>query len=237
MRTLVAVPIARAENAVRVTALHAAQTVASTLLFAPAPGVALTGPTCKSTRTIGEARNVALEVARANDYDVVIFWDDDNYYGPAYVADTIEAFERDRPAVVYRGLGFVRHDDGLWQYDDTRTEFYPGHCTAVDPRQACEFPEASYAEDVAWSRRMQAHGRSAVRLGPWGLVYDRRAPAAHAYNAEREVFLRQHGPARFLGAAPDMIVDTPFASAAPWQCASDDDIFAAMRRTAGAACG
>jgi hypothetical protein len=228
MIPLIVCPIARAENAERVAHLWAQQTRVSELLYAPAKGISITGLTCRPTATIGEARNVGLEIARMNGHSCVIFWDDDNYYGPSYVEDTIDAFTRGAPAVVSRGIGFVRHEDGLWWYDDAKTPFYPGHCTAVDPQRAAIFPAASFAEDVEWSRRMA--GQHAVRLGPWGLVYDRVNPATHAYNAEREVFLRQHGPARFLGQRPDMIVDIPFETTAHLTCASDADIFAAMRR-------
>ncbi len=228
MIPLVVVPIARAENAERMIHAWAYQSRVSVLMFAPAPGVEIAS-SLRPTRTIGEARNAGIEYARRQGFEVVIFWDDDNHYGFEYVGEFVRAFDLDPGlAVAYKGLGFVRHDDGLWSYDDARTHFYPGHCSAVRVRDAVEFPAASYAEDVAWSRAMA--GRPSVRLSPWHLVYDRRRPASHAYNAEREVFLRQHGPARFLGDLADERVDRPFRIEAPWQRVSDDDIFAAMRR-------
>jgi hypothetical protein len=225
------VPIAREAQAKRITACWACQSAAVDLLFAPAPGVRLTGWTCGPTSTIGEARNVALSAAAYCGYDVALFCDDDNYYGPDYAAEFLEAFAEDKSLVVaFKPLAFVRHDDGLWWYDEKQTRFFPGHSTAVRVREAALFPAASFAEDVEWSRRMA--GAKSRRLSPWGLVYDRRDPKSHAYDAEREVFLRQHGPARFLGHRPDTAVDTPFETTAPWTHVSDADIFAAMRRRA-----
>jgi len=230
MKILVAVPLGRSANTSRVASLWRVQTETSELLFAPAEGVNVSGGlTCRPTRTIGEARNAALEVARSNAFDLVIFWDDDDYYGPGYVREFREALEREPEAtVLFKPLAFVRHDDGLWLYDETKTQFFPGHSTAVRPSKALPFPAASLSEDVAWSRLMR--GEKSLRLSPWHLVYDRQFPWEHAYSVPREIFLRQHGPAKFVGEVANEVVNSPFSCETPWIHSKPEDVFLAMRR-------
>ena len=224
---IVIVPIARLENVRRVRLRWAAQTrVGSELLFVPAPGIELPplgdgDSVAEPAGTIGGARNVGLRHARDRGHGWAVFWDDDNYYGPDYLAE-IER-EREGHDVLSKGLAFVQHDSGLWKYE-TPLRFFPGHSTAVRVAEALDFPEWSLSEDVEWSRRMLAKGATWKHLPPWGLVYYRENPEEHAYDASEAIFLRAHGPARYLGAG--LSVDSPFdTNGYRLRHAEDDAVF------------
>lgn len=238
-------PIARAENAPRVVTQWQEQTHPCDLVFCPSPAawpelLALdtrNAVIAHPRSTIGEARNEGLDVAARMGHGWALFWDDDNYHGPAYAREFHEAAS---PGVdvLSKGLAFVRHDSGLWKYRAPLT-FCPGHSTGVRVGAAARFPALSLAEDVAWSRAMA--GRRAGHLSPWGLVYDRRSPAGHAYDAAEAEFRAAHGAAHFIGPdVPDSIVDTPFPITSPAEGVVPEALWRALERRspiARARCG
>ncbi len=230
---IVIVPTTRPLQALSVLTQWRAQTyTAAELCFCPAPGMRLKceGATVlRGTSTIGAARNAGLDYARAQGHEWAVFWDDDNYHGPDYLAEV--AREMSGPwDVLSKGLAFVRHDSGLWKYE-CPLGFYPGHSTSVRVAAAERFPEWSLSEDVRWSQFMRAAGARAKHLPPWGLVYDRTSPWGHAYDAEEAEFLQAHGPARFVSAsAPDTIVDTPRAVLAEPTYARAEAVFESLER-------
>lgn len=231
---IVIVPVARLENVLAVYAQWEAQTFrGAELCFCPTPElqnfVVGSATVLEGTRTIGAARNAGIEYGRRRRHDWAVFWDDDNYHGPEY----LEEVAREAPGwdVLSKGIAFVRHDSGLWKYERP-LGFYPGHSTSVRIAAAARFPDLSLAEDVEWSARMKATGARAKHLPPWGLVYDRRFPDGHAYDASEAEFLRAHGPARGPWGLADSAVDAPGSWGLPMTSAKDEAVFASMERRA-----
>jgi glycosyltransferase involved in cell wall biosynthesis len=235
---IVVVPTNRPERAPAVYEQWRAQSYAgSELCFCPVRPFSCGDATVMpGTPTIGAARNIGLKYARERGHEWAVFWDDDNYHGPDYLAE-IAREASPSVDVLSKGIAFVRHDSGLWLYQSPLM-FFPGHSTSVRVSVAAQFPDLSLSEDEVWSHRMRERGARAKHLPPWGLVYDRRSPSGHAYAAAEAEFLRAHGPARgpFTGATNDQ-VDDP----SPWTRrvlgppvhARDEDIFAAMRARLG----
>jgi len=229
---IILVPTARAERIPHVVQQWRAQTYAAAeLCICPAPDMVLCLPSgvtvLQPTAAIGEARNVGLAYARGRGHEWAVFWDDDNYYGPEYCLEVARE-SQGQVDVLSKGLGFVRHDDGLWLYSPP-LRFYPGHSTSVRVSAAAEFPEWSLSEDVEWSRRMIARGARARHLPPAGLVYDRRAPAGHAYDASQALFLRAHGPASGPHPGTDQDTNSPHALKFPQPVsASDEAVFRSL---------
>jgi len=232
---IVIVPTKRSERIPHVVRQWRAQTYAAAeLCLCPALDMVLSIPSgvtvLPPTFTIGEARNVGLAYARGRGHTWAVFWDDDNYYGPNYLAEI--ARESQGPwDVLSKGLTFVRHDSGLWLYSPP-LRFFPGHSTSARVAACVDFPEWSLSEDVEWSRRMIAKGARSKHLPPWGLVYDRRTPEGHAYDAGETEFLRAHGPARGPCLAADDDTDTPGAWDMPQISAEDEAVFQALERRA-----
>lgn len=231
---IIIVPISRPLQVMHVMTQWLSQTYSrAELCFCPAPGV-LDNPRIRGvtvlppTSTIGDARNTGLAYAKAQGHEWAVFWDDDNYYGPGYIAEI--AREQTDFEILSKGLAFVRHDSGLWLYS-SRLGFFPGHSTAVRVSVAATFPSQSLAEDVEWSKRMLANGSRAKHLPPWSLVYTRTNPWGHAYDADETEFLRAHGPARFVSAdAPDSIVDSPFLCESALEYAKNENVFQSLER-------
>jgi hypothetical protein len=233
MRILVIVPIARPANADSVAKGFSNQTYkGAELAFAPSPGLRLDTPhiVLPPTDNIGDARNVGLGFARVCGYDWAVFWDDDNYHGPDYLAEVVRHIEPGID-VLSKGIAFVRKDSGLWLYHSP-LKFFPGHSTSVRVDAAESYPPWSLSEDVEWSKRMLAKGAKARHLPPWGLVYDRRGPEGHAYKADETEFLRGHGPAEHLGNTPNEYVNSPKVVKAPTLSASDEAVFLSLERRA-----
>lgn len=177
--------------------------------------------------SIGEARNIGLDYARGVGADWAVFWDDDNYYGGFYLRE-IERAITPEVDVLSLGIGFVRFEDGLYCFE-SGLSFCPGHSTAVRVSAAPRFPELSFGEDVEWSKGLDM---SRVRqLPPWHHVYDRTGEG-HAYPAPRELFIRAHGPARFVGDERDDFVDLPRdVSRFPLATVTDEEIVRGLERS------
>lgn len=220
MKPLICCPLGREENRDRVIAMRESQTILCDILFV----------TKKDAPTIGEARNHGIRHARIYGYEWVIQWDDDNYYGPEYVARILAPLSS-RPSLsaITMGLGFVRNGPELW-YFPKGAGFLPGHSTAVRAGSAHMFEHVSRGEDVQWSEVAILRCLRVATVDPWGLVYDRTGDG-HAYDADATEFLRSFGPAVPLGRQPDSYVDTPKElPSAPLVRARDEAVFAMMER-------
>lgn len=234
---LIIVPTNRPERIPHVVRQWRAQVYGmAELCLCPAPGLAMCVPSgvtvLQPTDTIGAARNVGIDYARGRGHTWAVFWDDDNTYGPSYCMEVAQHAQAGDVEVLSKGIAFVRHDSGMCLYESP-LHFYPGHSTSVKVDACVEFPDLSLAEDVEWSRRMIAKGARAKHLPPWGLVYDRRGPEGHAYDACEMEFLRAHGPARQIGQWPDAAVNGPFdVLSFPLRSASDEEVFQALERRA-----
>jgi len=53
-----------------------------------------------STHTVGSLRNRCLDLALENGADIVVFWDDDDYYPPTRISSGIKALEANPSAVI-----------------------------------------------------------------------------------------------------------------------------------------
>jgi hypothetical protein len=133
--------------------------------------------------------------------------------------------------VLSGGLGFVRHDDGLYLY---ACHGYPyAHSLAIRPSARARFDEVSLGEEDGIARA----GLTIGRLPPWHAIYSRRS-GEHAYPARRAMFLRVHGPARFIGDVPDSFVDSPCNLAYfPTVTGTDEEMFRSLGRAGEAQLG
>jgi glycosyltransferase involved in cell wall biosynthesis len=53
-----------------------------------------------STHTVGSLRNRCLDLALENGADIIVFWDDDDYYPPTRISSGIKALEANPSAVI-----------------------------------------------------------------------------------------------------------------------------------------
>ena len=211
---MIVCPFGRPERIDAVLGQWSAQSLpASLALVGSAPGAwseqaEEAGAAVEYADTIGEKRNLGLDVARERGEEWVTFWDDDDYHGPGQ----IEMIDRltGESDVVTAGIGFVRHAAGLYLYNSRAPEYFNGHSTAVRVSKAPRFPARSFGEEEAWSRDLRQAGARATLAPPWHLVYYRTG-TGHAYPASDAVFMHVHGPAIRIGDEPDSFVDTPRA--------------------------
>lgn len=164
------------------------------------------GATVEFADTIGDARNVGLDTARAVGEEWAVFWDDDDYHGPGQLEmiDRLSAHSD----VITAGIGFVRHAAGLYLYNSRAPEYFYGHSSAARVSVAPRFPSRSFGEEEAWSRDLIRAGARATLAPPWHLIYSRLG-MGHAYPASDAIFMHVHGPAIRIGDEPDSFVDTP----------------------------
>jgi hypothetical protein len=158
-----------------------------------------------SEASAGAARNAGAAWLRERCYQTVSFLDDDDYYGPAYLAEARRALEQSD--VVHKGIGFVRFDDGLWLFDN-RVPHRVLVASSISARvESCpRFADCSCNEEFAFTREARARGLRESTLPPFGFVYNRTG-GAHAYGVSRVQFLKSHGPAAFIGAVPNTVAD------------------------------
>jgi glycosyltransferase involved in cell wall biosynthesis len=210
-RQLVSVPLVLVASQLGDWAARAEQAGATVLLGPP---------------SIGGAKNVGLEHARAVGAEWVTFIDDDNYFGPMYLRE-VQRNAVEGVDVITQGIAFVRFGEDLWLFSAPLT-FCAGHCTSVRVAIAPAFPEVSLGEDVGWSRELGS--ARVLHLGPWHSVYDRTGDG-HAYDAPFAEFMRAFGPARYIGAVGDDFVDLPRSTSRfPIQTVSDEEVFEALEK-------
>lgn len=210
---MIVVPLGRPERENDVMAMWRAQTRRSELLLV------------RGTGSAGARRNEGLATARERGVEWVVFWDDDNYYGPRYLED----FERAAPEadVISRGLGFVRNGPALWDFSARKLGFFPGHSTAVRVSIALDMPDCTGGEEIPWSRSLVALGARVTWLPPTCLVYDRSA-GDHGYDSTWPEFLMAFGPGVNLGEQPDAYADEPGGEVGTVETATEDAIFRSL---------
>lgn len=225
---MIVVPLGRTERLSTVLAMWRSQTRAARLVLVSKHSLTNAGEALvvRGPGSAGGNRNAGVEFARSSGEEWVVFWDDDNYYGPRYLED----FEAAMPDadVISRGFGFVRAGAHLWHFG-RRPGLFLGHSTAVRVAMAPDFPDISGGEEYPWSCALG--GARVSWLSPWHLVYD-RTEREHAYPAPWAVFHRAFGPATDLGVCLDSFVDSPRDFERRPICASDEDVFAALERRA-----
>src|SRR3954464_755411 len=124
--------VSRPERVERIIELFAAQAWRDAELV-----LCLNGPASDVTPSAGTAlvceggtparpRNAGLAYLRSRSIPLASFWDDDDYYGPGYLAELAAALHRRPGRVTGKGVRFVRFQDGLYYCLAPQTEFLGG---------------------------------------------------------------------------------------------------------------
>jgi hypothetical protein len=206
---LIVVPFSRIQNAERIHEMWKAQTVKCDLVAIPKDGCPDFLPHLGPQNSIARALNAGIQYAKQVGHPWIAFWDDDNYYGPSYC----EHMQREEFDVVTQGVGFVRHDDGLYHYGN-RIRFCPTHSTAVKTETVPLFPEhdGRYHHDELWSTLIDP--KRTAHVTGWHSVYYRTS-GHHACALSTQQFMSTFGPATYLGEVEDCVVDHVFSIKGP----------------------
>ncbi len=154
-----------------------------------------------------DAMNAGLAWLRANGGGAWARFDDDDYYGPGYLA-AVEASLRGGGLVV-SGMPwrFVMLDDGLHRFQGTGE--FTGGTHACNTADVALFPRKD-GEDLDWCAIMRGHGARLVQREPWGYCYDRTTRAARrCIWGGPLVTRRAFGPSLFYGPHAMTAVDYP----------------------------
>lgn len=211
MKLLAAVALSRPERAAAVAETLRRQKARAQWLVVEngsAEGSFVGSATVVTSRmSAGAARNAALAYARARDFDWVSFFDDDDYYGPHYLAEIIDAANAGDADVLHKGVGFVRFDTGLWLFNSA-TAHVMANTLSVRVSRAPEFLEIAEPEEPAWTRAAIARGMRIRRLPPWHHVWNRSGnPARHVFKGGAAALRAAFGAAKIVGDKPDAYVD------------------------------
>jgi hypothetical protein len=147
-----------------------------------------------STRELGWCLNRVIEGSSAA---VLAKIDDDDYYGPGYLVDAVQALDYANAAIVGRICSFThlegqgktvlrRLGDEEMHYDGTLIG-----ATMVFRRSAWEqapFPHKTLAEDVSFQRAVRTSGGQVYVASRWDFVYRRRVNG-NTWRAPDEHFL------------------------------------------------
>lgn len=174
-----------------------------------------------STAHQSAAKNEGLEYARRHGGGFFAIFDDDDWYGPGYLAELAE--NAHRATVVGKRRHFVHLSDGLYLFDEAGankpSEWVTGACTAGWVEDAVQFPcWIDRGEDAEWCNTMTARGATFWATSIWDFIYDHRG-AGHAWNASDIIVRRTLGSARRFNQYPESeFVPTP----------TNDQIFTSM---------
>lgn len=114
----------------------------------------------------GPARNMGVRYLQMKEpHAPVLFFDDDDYYGPAYVSDALAALQAQPSAsFTFQAVAWVRDEsDMLWHTDSPRDTLEPlpvaGATIAVGRVSDClPFPDTLLNEDASWGGSMLLAG-------------------------------------------------------------------------------
>lgn len=120
-----------------------------------------------------DAMNTGLAWLIANGGGPWARFDDDDWYSPDYLSETLALLGR--AEVVGKPWGFVMLDDGLYRFSGGK-HFTGGTLAARSPA-VLQF-ERRPDDDLDWCKRMRANGAEMLAGEPWGYCYDRRTRAA-----------------------------------------------------------
>jgi hypothetical protein len=158
------------------------------------------------------AKNAALDWIEARgDGAPWVTMDDDDYYGPEYLADTLAVLER--ADVTGKVRGFVAFDDGLWRF---APGFDGGACGGriltggtIGARATRQRFQCVTDDDRRYCDATRAAGLRIEASPPRGYCYDRRTTHAHAWAASQTAARLSFGAAEYYGLAPPYAVDYP----------------------------
>lgn len=149
--------------------------------------------------------NTGLAWLRAHGGGAWARFDDDDYYGPDYLATAAASLAGDGVVVSGMPWRFVMLDDGLHQFMGTGE--FTGGSLAASSADVLRF-ERCRDDDIRWSRAMRAQGCRFVERAPQGYCYDRTTRAAPRVIAGGAALTRfGFGPSRYYGARAMSDVD------------------------------
>lgn len=140
------------------------------------------------------ARNSGLEFVQMSGGGMVAFWDDDDAYGPGYLAEVVEALRGHRRRVVGKVVRQVEFDDGPVLFLRRQGSAFLGGTMAGWAEELPPIPDLPCHEDHEWCRLLERDGFELVTLSGAHYVYNRKA-GKHAWGSTRTQMLYCYGPA------------------------------------------
>lgn len=208
--------VSRPERVEKIVALFAVQTFQDAELVLCLNGKARDANPSAGTKlaceggTPARPRNAGLAYLRERGAGIVAFWDDDDYYGPGYLAELAGALEGKPRRVVGKHVRFVRYPDGLY-YCLAAQENFLGGTMGGWVESLPPIPDLPAHEDHEWCELMRREGFELSSLGARHYVYN-RLPGLHAWKSTKTQALHTYGPALYFGEAADSIVDGPLSN-------------------------
>lgn len=171
----------------------------------PPNAVALTS----ATGTPATPRNAGLRWLKVHtEHQLCCFWDDDDYYSPFYLTETVDRLLANRRGFTGKFMRYVRLEDRAVYYLLGKQESMLGGTLGGWVSDVPEFPEQPRDEDMLWCRAAVVQGLTPIELSGLHYMYNRQ-PGAHAWHTTKQQLLYSYGPAISLGQAPDEVVDAP----------------------------
>lgn len=132
----------------------------------------------------GLARNAGLEWVREHDGGFVAFFDDDDYYGPDYLSETLAASAKGN--VIGKSSFYVRTAAGELRFFENEGEerevgFLVGPTVATWSEDAAEFKAIPIGEDVAWQEVMEEIGAVFYATSRFHFMLRRYACPSHRH--------------------------------------------------------
>lgn len=155
--------------------------------------------------TPARPRNAGLAQFQREGSDIVCFWDDDDYYGPGYLGETVAELSGSRRRVVGKHARFTRFDSGLYYLLGAQDSFLGG-TMAGWANELPPVPDLPRDEDRVWCQELARAGFDLRNLTARHYVYN-RCSGEHAWNTTKTQMLHAYGPALCFGSADDAIVD------------------------------
>jgi hypothetical protein len=155
-----------------------------------------------------DAMNAGLAWLRANGGGAWARFDDDDWYGPNYLASVGASLRGGGLVVSGMPWRFVMLDDGLHQFQGTGE--FTGGTLAANTTDVEPFPRVEVGEDLDWCKLMRERGARLVQREPWGYCYDRTTRLApRAAWGGPVVTRRAFGASLFYGPHALSAVDYP----------------------------
>jgi hypothetical protein len=167
---------------------------------------------------VSHARNAGIHAVREQGGGFVSMWNDDDWYGPWYVAEQVE--NAHRATVVGKRPHFVHLDgDGLYLFRAPRAWCAArklfGPTLGFHAEEVCDFPVTDQAEEYEWAQHMRQQGATLFSLSLHHFLYMRRA-VGHTWQADFDLVRASFAgsdPVYYLG--PE-VLPAVVAGYAPW---------------------
>lgn len=174
-----------------------------------------------------DAMNVGLKWLRTEGDGSWARFDDDDYYGPAYLSETTSALRKHH--IVGKTWGFVLFDDGMFRFtgvENQRADLLTGGTLAsatafVPPFK--RYPD----DDVRWCQDARLRGFKLWATSHRNYCYDRRSRTSQRVIDTPPLATRWgFGPAEFHGRVTPKFVDHPRAPIGACGVPTDDELVA-----------